>query len=412
MGQSHLSFSQSKVENKIVWVFDDIAKYVDDAVDQNSAFVNWNKKQKLTFKQDKLNNFIPFWDIDNCKHKNAINIIKEKWIAKWYNNNFYPQNHARLYVYLKILIESYREKIWYDLDSDLWFFEGDYFPNLALSVELKKYINTAYEMWLLDWIVEWLDPDMLVDHEISYKILKNFVKQYPKIVNIEYFEKLYPSDVLVTNEQMVTYIVDFLELESDLFEDWNLIFEDTFYHKFGPAVERLAEFDIVNTHNPNFFIDKVATRADFLVILVNSLLYLNDEDISSVSISGWNISDINNLPYMKHIQFAYDQGLIDYLLITERWETKLLANKPITKHEVYTILSQHIWYNLDYDENLADNENITRWELAQIIVNAYDFVSFSKKVKIHYSADLNDWQDIDFWKAFAFWMKIKTFFDQ
>jgi hypothetical protein len=47
----------------------------------------------------------------------------------------------------------------------------------------------------------------------------------------------------------------------------------------------------------------------------------------------------------------------------------------MTKHEAYYILSKVTWADIEYDVSLADKENISRWEVAQLLVDTFNLWS-------------------------------------
>ena len=95
------------------------------------------------------------------------------------SQKFYPNNFIRLNEVAKMIVNSYRFKVWYDIDWNAWLTDKVYFAKT-----MPKYYNTAYEMWLFEWIENLEDFERFVTYKDLNKILQNFKAQYPNLVNL------------------------------------------------------------------------------------------------------------------------------------------------------------------------------------------------------------------------------------
>jgi hypothetical protein len=82
------------------------------------------------------------------------------------------------------------------------------------------------------------------------------------------------------------------------------------------------------------------------------------------------VPDSNYIPFVK---YAEKNHLLDYLIITKRGEKYFNPDYFITKHEAYFIISKITNTQILYNINDADQENITRGQLASLLQNSFDF---------------------------------------
>ncbi len=337
--------------------------FVKDGIKENTA------KNKYTFNVQKdtqkiLNNKDSFVDISDHLDKYYINYISQKNIISSNQEKFNPDNFIRLHELSKILVNSYRFKVWYNLKWNIWLTNQNYFQNL-----MPKYYNTAYEMWLLDNIQNLEDFERFISYQEFYTILSNFQSQYPEMIHIEYMDLENTYNTLKRWE-VVRNIVKIMTLDQDT-EDLN--YKDTLYHQYGWAVERLANLWITNTEHDKFNPDNLITRGDFITMLVKTYLESNDLDFS-ISALDLDVVDLNpDSVYTPYIVYADENEFIDYLIESRRWNRYIKVNNTMTKHEAYSIISQVAWVQMEYSTNQADQQNITRWEAAQLMIDSFNF---------------------------------------
>ena len=77
--------------------------------------------------------------------------------------------------------------------------------------------------------------------------------------------------------------------------------------------------------------------------------------------------------YLPQLTYAADRGLIDYITLSKRGALYFEPNNFMTKHEVYQILSKTLNIQFVYDETKADQEKISRAELAKLLVDSFGF---------------------------------------
>ena len=321
----------------------------------NSTLITSESKTK--FVQDN------FLDIFNNMDRFYINYLSDKNIVSSNSEKFNPDNFMRLHELTKILVNSYRYKVWYSLDSNVGLSQENYFTKL-----MPKYYNTAYEMWLLEWLDDIENFERFVSYDDLEQIFQNFKEQYPELINLYYLD--IDKSVNTLRRWEISRVVFKVFMLDD---DEGLKYQDIYYHKNSDAIQKLAELDITNTANNRFYPDNNITRWDFIVMLVKSYLNSKGEELTTSNIE-FNIKDLDyNSTYAPFVLYAQEHSMIDYLFEILRSENYINLNKSLSKHEAYYIVSKVSGVEINYDVLKADKESITRWELADLIVDSFDF---------------------------------------
>ena len=304
---------------------------------------------------------LSFVDIADSEYGYYIEELAQKGIVSTKNDKFYPDNYIRLNELAKMIVNSYRYRVWYSLNSDAGLSNNNYFDAI-----MPKYYNTAYEMWLLEGLSNVEDYERFVSQKDFETVLKNFQEQFPNLIHLHYYQE--PEEPKTLKRWYVSKAL-YRTLMLDL--QWNISYGDSAYHKYANAIQMLADLGISNTGNVNFNPDQNITRGDFIVLLTKAYLQKTNSKLVINSPDFW-VSDLDyNSPYAQYVLYAKENWFIDYLLQTQRWETYIKLNDTMSKHEVYHILSQVAWFNMEYDVDQADQEKITRWEIAQLLVDSF-----------------------------------------
>jgi hypothetical protein len=135
----------------------------------------------------------------------------------------------------------------------------------------------------------------------------------------------------------------------------------------------LASLGILNTQTNKFYPDNYLRHYDFTLLFVNALLASKDQSLPSVSNSS-QFADVDaTASYLPQLTYAADRGLIDYITVSKRGALYFEPNSFMTKHEAYQILSKTLNIQFVYDEIKADQEKISRAELAKLLVDSFEF---------------------------------------
>ncbi len=339
------------VSHSIVQVWDNLVQ----------RFHDWNSS--FGAEQDQANDsedILVFQDIANNPYKDSITLLQKKHLIQWYNHRYFPWNHVRLSMLLKVLINSYRS-----------------IAHINPPIMGKECLNFAYNKWLLNNIAQAHQLDDIVYYPDFKQILSNFAYQYPLLVDQEVLSHIPGDNNIVTKDKMAYYLVNFFAMNPQWVKNpvnvENYVFDDTAYHVFGDDVELLVKKWVIKAHTNKFAIDDLATRADLLVLMTNSLLRLRNENLLAYTTLQSTIRDIVGKPYEMNAIYANKDGLLDYLLETKRWQTYFYPQRLLSKYEVYYVLWWISGKYFDYDMETADHEHITRGELAHLIVESFDF---------------------------------------
>lgn len=320
--------------------------------------------EKKTVKESS-NTKLSFADIADNEYGYYIEELAQKGIVSTKNDKFYPDNFIRLNELMKMVVNSYRYRVWYSLNSDAGLTDKNYFDAI-----MPKYYNTAYEMWLMEWLSNIDDYERFVSLNDFETVLKNVKKQYPNLIHLHYYDE--PREPKTLRRGYVSKAL-YRSLMLDI--QWNIAYLDSAYHKYGSAIQMLADLWISNTWNQSFYPDQEITRWDFITLLTKTYLKSNNKNLELNNMD-FSISDLDyNSQYAKYVLYAKENWFIDYLLESQRWETYIKLNQKISKHEVYHILSEVAWVNIEYDVAQADSESITRWEVAQLLVDSFSLWS-------------------------------------
>ncbi len=108
-------------------------------------------------------------------------------------------------------------------------------------------------------------------------------------------------------------------------------------------------------------------------MIVKSYLKSTDQQLF-VDNMDFDIEDLDyNSIYAPYVIYAQENWLVDYLFETVRGKTYINLNQELSKHEAYHIISKVAGVQINYDIWQADKELMTRWELAQIITDSFNF---------------------------------------
>lgn len=310
-----------------------------------------------------------FSDILYNKDRFYINYLAKEKIVSTNQEKFYPDNFIRLNELSKILVNSYRYKIWYKLDWNVGLSNKNYFDKL-----MPKYYNTAYEMWLLNWLDNIDDYERFVSYDDLDQILQNFKRQYPELINL-YYVDIDKSILTIKRGDVARIVFRTLMLDND--KNVDIAYQDIYYDTNFDAIQTLASLGITNTENSRFYPDDNISRWDFIVMFVKSYLKKTNKTLE-VSNIDFDIEDLDyNSIYAPYVLYAKEHGLVDYLLEIVRTKKYINLEKLITKHEAYYIVSNIANVSFDYNILEADKEFISRWESAQLMVDAFAFSSKS-----------------------------------
>ena len=383
------------------WLRSKIVNFVKDWLETSTSRNKYDFRAKDSTIQMNKNEVISleseapiFIDMELDPNRYYAESLAKKWIISK-SQKFYPNNFVRLNEVAKMIVNSYRFKVGYDIDWNAWLTDKVYFANT-----MPKYYNTAYEMWIFEWIENLEDFERFVSYNDFNKILKNFKAQYPDLVNLYYMD-IKESNANLKRWEVARTIFRTMMIDSE--ESYS--FEDIAYSEYGADVQLLAENGIIES-DERFHPEADISRKDFILWLVKTHLKHSGEHVENRALEH-SLADLDyEAEYAPYILLAKNEWRVDYLVETVRWQDYLNLNSKVTQHEACYIISKLTWITFDYDIISADKKYITRWEVAQLLNKAYKLPSAKTAVSsTQYQNDSHIWRLIENIKSLANWWK-------
>jgi len=373
-----LSELGQRISTRLKWVLGElfwlIGKKALGSISLNTTASNDSTTSQLS-NNDQQNYF---QDIQDSPYKDYINVLAEKGIIKWCGNSkFYPENFTRLGDFLKVTIDIYRLKKWYDINSNEWLTSKEYFSWMKLW-NLNKYINTAYQLWLLYWM------DGIKDQSIEFEqfntadninqILTNVSAKFPSIIQ---FKPLISENEIIRRWECAKHMVQVFGL---IWSNNNVLLDNKIGIQFtdisgNPNEDEIAllgGLGITNTINDQFYPNDYLKRHDFVVMLVNAYLYSKWLDASQLPIYDNSILDVDNdVDYSPFMEFAENNWRLDYLFVSQKSQNQINPDWNIKKDEVYHVLSQVNNVKILYEDKNSD-QYMTRSDFAKALVAVFE----------------------------------------
>jgi len=255
------------------------------------------------------------------------------------SQKFYPQNYFRVDDFATLFVKLYKKTVGKSLSlQDIIWTDSD-------DVLMTK--------WRLQQIMYAIDGVHKIDIDGN---------PYDTLIRAEwayYLVRMFDLPILDTSDDASVVVGD--------------IFSDIADHPFAAEINILASLGILNTQTPKFYPDNYLRHYDFTVVFVNALLVAKGQSLPSIP-STSQFADIDaSASYLPQVTYAEDRGLIDYIVTSKRWSLYFEPNSFITKHEAYQILSKALNITFVYDEAAADQQKLSRAELAKLLVDSFEF---------------------------------------
>lgn len=276
-----------------------------------------------------------FVDIENDPYRSYINRLASYDVLAP-SQKFFPQNYFRVDDFLWLLQKLYTKRFNQVLPSDILTLSTD--DGIMTKRQIQQILSSLKGIVSLE--IDWDSYDKLIRSEWAYYLVRMFD-------------------------------VPALELPNPSLWDLPNYFSDTVWHPFVYAIHTLANLGITNMQAEMFYPDNYLRHYDFIILFVNSLMYVNGQSLGDGVYSSF--ADVgSSASYLPQLIYAADRGLIDQLMVSKRGQLYFEPDAFMTKHEVYQILGKTLGLQFDYDEEQAATEKITRGELAQLLVQSLD----------------------------------------
>lgn len=296
-----------------------------------------------------------FVDIENDPYKSYITRLAAFDVLSP-TQKFYPQNYFRVDDFTSLLSKLYKKTTGQSLTSQD-----------ILSIESADGIMTK---WMIQKIMYSLNGIEKIDIDGN---------PYDKLIRSEwvyYLVRMFDLPTLDTNEEASITLWD--------------AFTDIANHPFASEINTLASLGILNTQTNTFYPDNYLRHYDFTLLFVNALLTSKGNSLTNISNTSQFADVDTSASYLPQVNYAANHGLIDYITVSKRGALYFEPNSFITKHEAYQILSKALNIQFVYDETKADQEKISRAELAKLLVDSFEFTP-----KNILQSDSSSWDVLD-----------------
>ena len=315
--------------------------------------------------------FLPvFEDIWRDPQKESIEILASIGIVNWEEGKYHPLNHVRCSDFVRVIIDIYRYKHGYDLWSTKGLTDIQSLPVQTADTLLSKKLNTAKQLWFLEGV------EMIRDHTITplqaQLILNNIFTLYPHLGQKEKIKLIDSTKSVLTKSEMAGILVAIFQLEKN---KTNNVFRDISNHNYQDAITKLAQLGVVAGRNGNFYPDNDTLRADGIIMIANSMLA--QEQKALVIKNFYHLNTITDVTYFAayapHLEYLLDHKIGTSLLRHESSGDLFLPYALLTKWEAYSLVAKAAGIKILNPEWWSSTQAITRGELAQLLVEAFDF---------------------------------------
>ncbi len=335
-----LSVLRAKLKERFSWVATEVTSLIQWTTDSSdsshsSASVRTFDVSQWIWVSPAISRQDFFIDIADDPYKSYIIRLAAFGVLTVSAQKFYPQNYFRVNDFVSLLGRLYKKKFNQELPQDVCWWSGSGLMTKWLLQQCMYSLDAVQKV-----TVDGNPYDMLMRSEWAY-----------------YLVRMFDLPALVVEENS-SFAVN--------------AFDDIAEHTFASAINTLAILHIVNTQSSKFYPDNYLRHYDFTVLFVNS--FLTAEAISLPMTSTLSFADVqSSSSYFPQLSYAVDRGLIDVLISSKRGALYFNPNAFMTKHEVYQILSKALSIQFVYDEQQADQERMSRGELAQLLVESFWF---------------------------------------
>jgi len=342
--QQNLSVLRTKLKDRFSWVATEVRSLIDGTTTpaesfHGSATVRTIDVSQWIWVKPAISSQDFFVDIGNDPYRTYINRLASYGVLNS-TQKFYPQNYFRVDDFTALLGKLYKKTTGQPLTSQdiLWMTSSD---GLMTKGMIQKVMLSLKNIISID--IDGNPYDKLIRSEWAY-----------------YLVRMFDVPALATASQSSAALTD--------------EFTDIACHPFASAINTLASLGIVNTQTTKFYPDNYLRHYDFTVLFINSLLTANGTSLSTMNSSSSTFADVDSTAaYLPQLTYAAERGLIDYITMSKRGQLYFEPNSFMTKNEVYQILGKALNIQFIYDEQQADQQKITRAELAQVLVDSFQF---------------------------------------
>jgi len=313
-----------------------------------------------------------FEDIQNDAQKQNIELLASIGLFQGDGQGkFHPNNHVRCSDFVRVIVDLYRYQLGYSLDSDAWLTNKKLLDLKQPNTLLWKKLNTAKELWLLEW-VDFIVRDQAITPLQVKKIINNALALHLSFGQSEKLEMIDTTKSVVTKSEMAKYLVEIFQMK---FPQNNDVFSDISNHKDRSAITILAQLGVVAGRNGKFYPDNETHRSDGIIMIANSLLA--KERKALVINDFYHLNTINDVTYFAtyapHLEYLLEHEIGTSLLNTTQSGSTFLPDAVLTMWEAYTLVAEAAGIKILNPDSWAATKPITRGDLANLLVEAFEF---------------------------------------
>jgi len=354
-------------DNTTLW--DKVTSWYEDTSTTNKA---WNNMQ-LSFADSYILPSV-YQDISTSSYQDAITILYSNGIIQS-SNKFYPHNYVRVSDFIRVVMDAYRVQLWYEPSSLVGLTTNFYFSDTSFDSEVMKRVNSAYELWFLQSFAlkdaKWnLRLDAFITPQEAKDILLDIKnKNSNSIKNIPNLS--WQSKETLRKDEMAEMVVSAFELKLN---EWSLaVFSDISWSTYQSDIQLLSKLGVVWWVNGKFYPDAKIENKDFVVMIVRALMRQSD---SKPTIDNFYyltnlLNDTRNSTYSPYLEFCLESQVCNSLLSQAQNWISFEPNRSLSRWEVTSVLStvSKKPFIVAWD----GEQLITRWEVAKLIVEAFEF---------------------------------------
>lgn len=321
-----------------------------------------------------------YQDISTSSYQEAITILYSHDIVKK-SNLFYPHNFVRVSDFIRVVVDAYRVQLWYEQSSLEGLTNNFYITDPSFDDEVLRRVNTAYELWFLqsfalDKTELKLRLDTFITPQEAKDILSMIQNKKPSLIkNIPNIS--FQSKETLQKDEMAEIVVSAFWIKLN---EWSLaVFSDISGSPYQDEIQLLSKLWIVWWIDGNFYPDAKIENKDFVIIIVRTLMrqsnskptiknfyYLNNL-LNDTSFNTW-IST-----YAPYLEFCLESQVCNTLLTQQSQGVSFEPNKVLSQWDVTSLLANITQNKFIFTWDWS--QQLTRWEVAKLIVDAFELNS-------------------------------------
>ena len=290
-----------------------------------------------------------FEDIQKDPQKQNIELFASLGLIHWDGQGkFHPTDHVRCSDFVRLIIDIYRYQLGYSIEWSDWLTNKKLLDLKQPNTLLWKKLNTAKELWILEW-VDFIVRDQAITPLQVKKIIKNTLALHLNFGQWDKIDMIDTSKNVMTKSEMVKYLAEIFKLKFQQNDD---VFSDISNHKYRSAITILAQLGVVAGRNGKFYPDIEINRANGIIMIADVTYFAT---------------------YRPHLEYLLEHEIWNSLLHATQSGYVIVPDAVLTKWEAYNLVADAAGIKILNVDSWMATEPITRGELANLLVEAFEF---------------------------------------